>query len=306
MIRRSVLLSALLFGAQSLTPAAYAADSPEQRSMGGGRCEQNIYNCADTPNPLPETDSVWLDEMTWMDVRDAIVRGTKTVIVPTGGVEPNGPWVVVGKHNFILRTMCDAIARRLGDALCAPVVRYVPNGGPRARSGFAVGPGTISVSAGTYKALVSDVARSLHDNGFQHIIFISDNGGANQNSQVAVAKALNEEWQAPVAHYIPEYYESWAAADRLLLEKGLTQKGVRDGLHDDPSVTALLMVGNPEWVRWKERVAAGEATIDGVSIADKDEVVAWGMELIEARTRPTVAAIHDAISSSITELSNTE
>src|SRR5688572_10656605 len=96
--------------------------------MGGGDCRQNAYNCSDTPNPLPRTNTVWIEEMTWMDVRDALKAGKTTVIIPTGGMEPNGPWLVTGKHNYVLRTNCEAIARKLGNALCAPIIKLVPEG----------------------------------------------------------------------------------------------------------------------------------------------------------------------------------
>ena len=103
--------TALLLAA--LPVAAQERRAPDPRSMGGGDCRDNVYNCADTPNPLPEPDTVWLEEMTWMDVRDALAEGQTTAIVPTGGMEPNGPWLVTGKHNYVLRANCDAIARRV-------------------------------------------------------------------------------------------------------------------------------------------------------------------------------------------------
>ena len=84
------------------------------RSVKGGDCRANVYNCADAPNPLPAPDTVWLEEMTWMDVRDALATGKTTAIVPTGGMEPNGPWLATGKHNYVLHVNCDAIARKLG------------------------------------------------------------------------------------------------------------------------------------------------------------------------------------------------
>ena len=35
--------------------------------------------------------SVFLEELTWTEVRDALAAGTTTVIIPTGGTEQNGP-----------------------------------------------------------------------------------------------------------------------------------------------------------------------------------------------------------------------
>lgn len=294
---RCMITSTALLAALTFSGVVNAAPQQDPRSMGGGSCETNTYNCADTPNPLPQADTVWLAEMTWMDVRDAMAAGKKTIIIATGGIEPNGPWVVLGKHHFILRTMCDVIARKLGDALCAPIVNFVNEGDLQTMSGHLDTPGTISVSDATYEALISDIARSLKGGGFEHIVFISDNGGANQSGQSVVADKLNKEWGAPIVHYIPQYYQSWENADNVFLEKGLTKEGVRDGVHDDPSVTALLMLNSPEWVRWEERVAVDKLTINGVSIADKKQAIKWGRELAEARAKPTVKAIREAIAS---------
>ena len=71
--------------AQATPPAAANA-----RNMGGGNCASNPYNCADAKNPIPAPNTVWLEEMTWMDVRDAMLGGKTTAIIATGGIEPNG------------------------------------------------------------------------------------------------------------------------------------------------------------------------------------------------------------------------
>ena len=46
--------------------------------------------------------SVFLEELTWMEVRDAIQDGTTTVILPTAGTEQNGPHMVLGKHKYLV------------------------------------------------------------------------------------------------------------------------------------------------------------------------------------------------------------
>src|SRR5688572_22728039 len=74
----------------------------DPRTAGGGNCSANPFNCIDTPNPLTPPDTVWLEEMTWMDVRDALTAGRTTIIIPTGGIEPSGPWLALGKHNYVL------------------------------------------------------------------------------------------------------------------------------------------------------------------------------------------------------------
>jgi creatinine amidohydrolase/Fe(II)-dependent formamide hydrolase-like protein len=289
-IARATGLAAMLF-----TLASHAAAENDSRSMGGGSCAKSIYNCVDTPNPLPQTQTVWLEDMTWMDVRDAMKRGSKTVIIPTGGVEPNGPWLALGKHNYVLRSTCAAIARKLGNALCAPTIAFVPEGDIAQKSGHMDSVGTISVRQETYEAIITDVARSMQAHGFEHVVFISDNGGSNQQGMRKVADMLNKEWTNARAHYIPEYYDSWKGADDLLLKAGLTKPGVRDGIHDDPASTFLMMLADPASVRWGPRVKAGKATIDGVSIADKARALEWGNKLLEYRASVTAEAITKAL-----------
>ena len=64
------------------------------------------------PRPIEAADTVFIEDMTWMEVRDAMRAGKDTVIVATGGIEQNGPYLVAGKHNVVLR------ATKIGRASC--------------------------------------------------------------------------------------------------------------------------------------------------------------------------------------------
>jgi creatinine amidohydrolase/Fe(II)-dependent formamide hydrolase-like protein len=276
-------------------PAAAPAYDDDPRSMGGGRCRDNVYNCADTPNPLPATKTVWIDAMTWMDVRDALAAGKKTVIIPSGGIEPNGVWTALGKHDWIAHGLGGSIAHRLGNALCAPVVEFVPEGEPGQKHSHADTVGTIGVSDATYAALVSDIARGMKVHGFENIILVGDHGGG-QKIMADVADRLNKEWGGTHAIYIKAFYDSWDGADALLQkDMKLWQPGVRDGMHDDPDVELQLILQDPETIRWRERVKAHKAVINGVSVADLSQARAWGRRIVEYRTTVTVAAISQAI-----------
>ena len=76
----------LVIGTVLFTATAACAQQRDANSLGGGNCASNVYNCAETPNPLPEATTVWIEEMTWMDVRDALNSGKTTAIITTGGV----------------------------------------------------------------------------------------------------------------------------------------------------------------------------------------------------------------------------
>lgn len=274
------------------TLAAQRARDP--RSAGGGNCSANPYNCIDTPNPLAPPDTVWLEEMTWMDVRDAVNAGKTTIIIPTGGIEPNGPWLALGKHNYILRVNCDAIARRLGDALCAPIIPLVPEGGIDPKSGHMTTIGTISLREETFRAMLTDVVHSFKAHGFTHIVLIGDSGGNTRGMQ-AVADALTAEWKgSPAVIHAREYYD-YAAVLRYVEELGLTKPDQpKDGLHDDPAITLNMMAADPASVRWEQRVKANKASIDGVSIADRQRAIELGRKIVEFRAAATVNAIRKA------------
>ena len=292
---RAAMTSAALLLAMlaSLPPTTQQARDP--RSAGGGNCRANPYNCIDTPNPLQPPDTVWLEEMTWMDVRDAVKAGKTTIIIPTGGIEPNGPWLALGKHNYILRVNCDAIARKLGDALCAPIIPLVPEGGIEPKSGHMATVGTISLREETFQAMLTDVVHSFKMHGFQNIVLIGDSGG-NTKGMKAVADKWNAQWKgSPLVVHAREYYD-YASVLKHLQEIGVTKPDQpRDGLHDDPAITLNMMVADPATVRLDQRVKAGKATIDGMSIADKERALEIGRRIVEFRANLTADVIRKAI-----------
>lgn len=295
-VMRKLVASVIVGGSLAVMAGAQAQQTQEARDARDKlRCERNALNCSDAANPLPAFDSVWIEELTWMEVRDALAAGRKTVIIPTGGVEENGPWVATGKHTYILQATCDAIARKLGNALCAPIVKLAPEPSIEARTGHALSMGTLSVELSTYEAVLTDMARSLKANGFEHIILISDNGGSNAVGMQAVAGKLNAVWGGQSVLHIPEYYQSWRGAEEMLVRDGVQKEGVSDGIHDDATVGPIMMLTAPEMLRWSARVKAGKASIDGVSLADREQVMQWGRRLVDYRATVTAEAITRAI-----------
>ena len=293
---KKIALTALSFVVLSATFAAAQQQprrEPDPRSMGGGDCRDNPYNCADAPNPLPATTSVWLEEMTWMDVRDALKAGKTNIIISTGGIEPNGPWLVTGKHNYVLHANCEAIARKMGNALCAPIIKLVPEGSIEPKTGHMVSPGTMTMREETFRAVLTDAAESLQAHGFKNVIFIGDSGG-NQNGQKAVAEALTAKWAGKaLALHIPEYYD-YASVAKHMTANGIVD-GKSDGLHDDPIITLNMFIDDPNSVRYDARVKAGKATINGVNLSDKAKATALAKQVVEFRATKTVEAINKAI-----------
>ena len=263
------------------------------QNMGGGNCSANPYNCADAVNPIPSPNTVWLEEMTWMDVRDAMKAGKTTVIIPTGGIEPNGPWLALGKHNYVLHTNCEAIARKMGNALCAPIVKFVPEGGVEPPTGHMTTRGTLTLRDATFKSLLTDLIVSLKVHGFENILLIGDSGG-NQNGQRSVADSLTQIWKGtPIVAHIQEYYD-YAKVAAYMKDHGIVD-GAAENMHDDPIISLNMFIDDPRSIRYDERVKAGKASINGVSLADRKKNATLAKQIVEFRTATTVEAINNAL-----------
>ena len=247
--------------------------------------------------PIAGIQSFWLEELTFLEIRDLIVNGTTTAIIPTGGIEENGPYLAIGKHNLILEASCPAIAEKLGNALCAPVVKFVPGGNIDPPTGAMKFPGTISLNASTYEALLTDIANSLRQSGFSDIVFIGDSGG-NQKGMENVAAKLTSEWEESIAriHFVREFYSpGWKETESFTKQELDVAESSHDGYHDDIWVTAMMMVSDPEQVRFEQRVEAGLASINGVAIFPLEETIELGKQMIEFRSELTANAIRDSI-----------
>src|SRR5438270_9271836 len=177
----------------------------------------------DAPRPIPARDTVFMEDMTWMEVRDAMKAGKLTAIVATGGIEQNGPYLAAGKHNVILRLTTEAIARKLGNALVAPIVPFVPEGDIDPPTLHMRYPSTISLTEGTYRALLSEICACLRTHGFRRIVLIGDSGG-NQAGMAAVADDLNATWASGKTRvdFVKEYYD-YPGVARWLEAQGVRQ-----------------------------------------------------------------------------------
>jgi creatinine amidohydrolase/Fe(II)-dependent formamide hydrolase-like protein len=241
-----------------------------------------------SPRPIDAANSVFIEELTWMEVRDALKGGVDTAIVATGGVEQNGPYLVTGKHNYVLRGLTEAIAKKLGKTLVAPIVPFVPEGDIDPPTLHMKYPGTISVSEDTFHRLLTDIVMSLKTHGFKRIILIGDSGG-NQAGMRNVAAALSAQWKGvPQVLYIPEFYD-YGNATAWVQQQGIKQEP--EGLHDDFVMSAQLIAIDPRTVRAQERIRAGKFSINGVPLAPIEQTAAWGRKIIDYRAEQTVNAI---------------
>jgi creatinine amidohydrolase/Fe(II)-dependent formamide hydrolase-like protein len=250
---------------------------------------------ATTAAAAPASPGVALEDLTWTELRDEIRAGKTTIIVPIGGTEQNGPHMVLGKHNVRARALASRIAQALGNALVAPVVAYVPEGGLDPPTSHARFPGTITVPDDVFAKTLESAARSFKVHGFRDIVFLGDHGGYRKQLK-AVADRLNRAWAATPAraHAVDEYYE----ATETKYRQALRGRGYSDdeiGTHAGLADTSLALAIDPALVRAGRlpstpRAAAADG-VYGDPRRSSAEAGAIGVDLVVAET---IAAIRKA------------
>jgi creatinine amidohydrolase len=239
--------------------------TPEQRAALEAKREAEMK----APRPIEALDSVWMEELTWMEVRDAIA-GDKTTAL-----------ILAGKHNFILKVMGEAIARKLGNALVAPIVTLEP-GRP---DGERVAPGSVFLSQATYRGVLTDMAESLRGMGFKNVILMGDSGG-NQKPMQEVVNTLNAKY---------------TSVQKLVQDNGIAEQikpgasSGSDGIHDEYGIDALMALYDPDSIRIEQRKKANRTTINGVSLLPIEKTLGMGKKIVELRTKLTVDAIQKAL-----------
>jgi creatinine amidohydrolase/Fe(II)-dependent formamide hydrolase-like protein len=239
--------------------------------------------------------TVFLEELTSTELQAQLRGGKTTVLVPIGGTEQSGPHMVLGKHNVRVKALSERIAIALGNALVAPVLAYVPEGGidpPTSHMRFA---GTLTIPPATFESVLEYAARSLRAHGFRDIVFVGDHGGYQRNEQ-AVAARLDREWAKTPArvHALPEYYR----AVEIEYASALKARGhapAEIGTHAGLADTSLALAVDPSLVRAGE-LAAGH-TLDaahGVYGDPRHASAELGQIGIDIIVRRSVDAIRQA------------
>jgi len=241
--------------------------------------------------------SIYIEEMTSPELRQRVANGTTTILVPIGGTEQNGPHMVLGKHNARARFLAGQIAHKLGNAVVAPVIAYVPEGSilpPAAHMRFT---GTISISEPAFEGLLEGTARSFKQHGLRDIVFLGDHGGYQKN-EAHVANRLNQEWAKDSryrVHALPEYYAAAQTPFNTLLKaKGFTTAEI--GTHAGLADTALALAVDPALVRTERLVQRPNvAEADGVGGDPRRATAEMGQVGIQGIVDASVAAIREAI-----------
>jgi creatinine amidohydrolase len=266
-----------LLGAASLALALSLAPAPALAATAGARASASVY----------------VEDLTSPELRARIAASTTTVLVPIGGLEQSGPHIVLGKHNVRARVLAGRIAQRLGNAVVAPTIAYVPEGSIAPPAGHMRFAGTVSIPDAVFESMLEATARSFCQHGVRDVFFLGDHGGYQKNEEKAAARVNRS--QGCRVHALLGYYD----ATQTAYVAELKRRGFGDaeiGLHAGLADTALSLAIDPALVRQDQMAAGANAGRAGGVLGDPRRAsAALGQPGVDMVISASVAAIRAAV-----------
>ena len=128
---------------------------------------------------------IW-QELSWPHIKESAEKGC-VVIIPIGVIEQHGHHLPLDTDAFIAQEIARAAARRDPEILVGPTVSF---GFTPSNKNF---PGSISLTAATWSALIREIVRSVARHGFTRIALLNGHGGQVSLSRAVVSALQDEE-----------------------------------------------------------------------------------------------------------------
>jgi len=246
---------------------------------------------------------VEIELMTYPEIYAAIhQQGKTTVLVVNGGTEQRGPHAVLGGHSLTARPQGVDIARKLGNALVAPVMPFSIAGGHL----NAKTPGSVNIPGPVFAAVNEAIVDSMVVNGFRNIVLMGEHGGGQEELE-DVAKRTNAKYSRQGVHvfFCGDFYEKtqndfdqWMIANHLPLS---SHGGI-------PDTSLMMYLGGDAWVR-KDKIVPGDPVLrpgqlrdpktapvnNGVTGDPRPSTPEIGKRYFDLQTRNAVAQIQRLI-----------
>jgi creatinine amidohydrolase len=176
--------------------------------------------------------------LTWKQV-DALQRDTTVLVLPTAAIEQHGQHLPLATDTLINSILLGAALARLPVEIPVYALPAICYGKSNEHIGF---PGTLSVSASTFIAVVRDLGSSIAASGFKKLVLFNTHGG-NSSLVDVMARDLRAEFGLRVFCL----YGSAGAAFT-----GLSEQERAYGFHAGEVETSLLLSAIPDLVHTKE------------------------------------------------------
>ena len=191
--------------------------------------------------------------LSWKEV-DALPRATTLLILPTAAIEQHGHHLPLATDTLINNLLLGKALERIPDELPVFALPPVCYGKSNEHLGF---PGTLSVSAQTFLAVVRDLGASIAAAGFKKMVLYNTHGG-NTSLVDVLARDLRAEFGLRTF--------SLSGSGGLAFD-GVSAQERTYGFHAGEVETAFLLYAAPQLVR------AGEYTTNYIARVDQPELL---------------------------------
>lgn len=188
-----------------------------------------------------EDGRVLMEQMSWTEIEEAIAGGMTTVLLGVGAIEQHGPHLPTGTDTYLGYALTEGVARELGDALVAPVMR------PGLSEHHTDFPGTLTLSQETFVRVLMEYCQSLGRHGFQDIVLISSHGGNSDTMLAAlprIAKALKDTCRVHMV--VPNIRDVPSEASEVYRDYGVSRP--QAGVHSGFGETSMMLAVHPDLV----------------------------------------------------------
>lgn len=186
------------------------------------------------------TETVLMEEMTWREIKHAMEAGRDTAILVAASIEQHGPHLPTATDTIIGYALAETVAKKLGNALVAPVIR------PALSFHHIDFPGTISLRMPTFVRVLEEYCASLKVHGFKSIVLFVSHGGNTDALKAftpSIAKKMGTAVQLLFVYTMKDHMNA--------LQEQLTQKGItpgKAGVHSGFTETSIMLMLRPELV----------------------------------------------------------
>jgi creatinine amidohydrolase len=194
-------------------------------------------------------DTVRLEELSWPEVQEALDGGARTIIIVAASVEQHGPHLPLTADAAIGQEVGERVARKLGRALLAPVIR------PGCSDHHLAFPGSLSIPAETFIQTVSAYVESLAPHGFHTFVLLSSHGG-NFGALEEAARRLRDKLGSRGVRIV-DFAGRQALQDmmRVMVDAAASCGAPQDvdAIHADATETSIMMARHPDLVLAQRR-----------------------------------------------------
>jgi creatinine amidohydrolase/Fe(II)-dependent formamide hydrolase-like protein len=244
-----------------------------------------------------------IELMTYPEIYAAIhEQGKTTVLVVNGGIEQRGPHAVLGGHSLTAKPQGVDIARKLGNALVAPVMPFSIAG----RHLNPKTPGSVNIPGPLFAAVNEAIVDSMVVNGFKNIVLMGEHGGGQKELE-EVAKKTNAKYSPQGVHvfFCGDFYEKTQAEFQQWVIANHLPPSSHGGV---PDTSLMMYLGGDAWVR-KDKMVAGDPLLppgtprdpntplvdNGVIGDPRPSTPEMGKRYFDMKTKNTVAQIQAMI-----------